>query len=147
MANDFGWAKEGLMETLRHVKGLHVYSHTAEGLKGKSCFPAAVVKLKSREPVDAVEEGIFRGEIMVEALACGATEWEAYNTLEAFLEPTGDCSIEAAVKADSTWKGKVDEGQLAHVSEIGSRSLSSLVVVGADFYFTFEKRLGQRDGE
>ena len=145
MANDFGWAKEGLMETLRRVKGLHVYSHTAERLKGERCFPAAVVRLESREAVDVVEDGIFRGEIVVEALACGATEWEAFNALEAFLEPTGDCSIEAAAQADSTWRGKVDDGRLAYVDHIGARALSSLIVIGADFHFNFEKRLERVD--
>ena len=136
MANEFGGAKEGLMAMLRRIDGLRVLDYTAQAVNQ---FPAAIVRPESREALETLSGGAVRGCISVEMLVDGAHAAQTSAALDAFLEPTGARSIEAAVHADPTWGGKVDDGRLVSVDNIGARKRNGARCIGADFHFRFIK--------
>ena len=55
------------------------------------------------------------------------------------MDPLGTNSVEAAVDADNTWGGNVDDGRLLSVDNVGQRKLWGGSYVGADFHFRFTK--------
>lgn len=136
MANEFAGAKEGLMAMLRRIDGLRALDYTAQAVNQ---FPAAVVRPQSRELVETLSGGAVRGCISVELLVCGVDAAQTAAALDAFLEPTGARSIEAAVNADPTWGGKVDDGRLTRVDNIGERKRGGRRCIGANFHFRFVK--------
>ena len=144
MANEFAEAREGLAAMLRQIDGLNVHSYVAPRLaltelsRGED-YPMAIVRPDYREGADIGLSGAFT----VEALLAGGSPRDAFIMLEAFLEPHGDLSIEAAVvSADDTWGGKVGSSRLIRVDNIGARlsCADDAVIVGAEFHFGFEGR-------
>ena len=75
----------------------------------------------------------------VEVLVSTADARQATETLDAFLEPTGAQSIEAAANVDPTWGGAVDDTRLISVNNIGRRKMGGASCIGADFHFWFVK--------
>ena len=105
MANEIGEAKNGLAAALSGIDGLRVFDYTPDSLHE---FPAAIVHLESRDSVGTLGGGSIRGSMRVEVLVSTADARQATETLDAFLEPTGAQSIEAAANTDPTWRGAVD---------------------------------------
>ena len=70
----------------------------------------------------------------VEVLVSTADARQATDTLDAFLEPAGAQSIEAAANTDPTWGGAVDDSRLISVNNLGG-----VDCIGADFHFWFVK--------
>ena len=134
MANEIGEAKRGLAAALSSIDGLRVYDYEPESLNE---FPAAIVRLKSRESVETLSGGAVRGCLCVEVLVSASDAVQAEEALDAFVETSGARSIEAAARADSTWGGAVDDGRLVSVDNIGRRKASGARCVGADFRFWF----------
>lgn len=134
MVNAIGAAKKGLAAVLARVEGLRVYDYEPERVHE---FPAAIVRLESREPVETLGGGVVRGSMRVEALVPAADARQADDVLGAFLEPQGAQSIEAAVATDRTWGGTVDDGRLVRVENIGRRKVGGVQCLGADFCFWF----------
>ena len=100
-------------------------------------FPAAIVRLESREPVETLGGGAVRGSLCVEVLVAAADARQAEESLVAFVEPDGGRSIEATTSADPTWGGSVDDGRLVSVDNIGVRKVGGVTCIGADFHFWF----------
>ena len=136
MANEIAKAKKGLAAALSGIDGLRVFDHAPERVHE---FPVAIVRLESREPVETLGGGAVRGSLCVEVLVLATAARQAEESLVAFVEPDGDCSIEAAASADPTWGGAVDDGRLVSVDNIGRRMLGGLNCLGADFHFSFVK--------
>ena len=134
MANDIGEAKKGLAAALSGIDGLRVFGYEPERVHE---FPAAIVRLESREPVETLGGGAVRGSLCVEVLVPAADARQAEEALAAFVEPTGTRSIEAAASADPTWGGGVDDGRLVSVDNIGTRKMGGVRCVGAEFHFWF----------
>ena len=134
MTNAIGEAKRGLAAALASVEGLRVYDYEPDGVHE---FPAAIVRLESRERVETLGGGAVRGGMRVEALTPAWDARQADEALEAFLEPQGAQSIEAAGTADRTWGGAVDDARLVRVDNIGRRKVGGVQCVGADFHFWF----------
>ena len=134
MADAIGEAKKGLAAVLSGIEGLRVYDYEPDGVHE---FPAAIVRLESREPVETLGGGAVRGSMRVEVLATAMDARHADETLGAFLEPQGAQSIEAAVTTDRTWGGTVDDGRLVRVEKIGKRKVGGVQCLGADFCFWF----------
>ena len=107
MADAIGEAKKGLAAALGSIEGLRVYDYEPDGVHE---FPAAIVRLESREPVETLGGGAVRGSMRVEVLAPATDARQADAMLGAFIEPQGARSIEAAATADRTWGGTVDDG-------------------------------------
>ena len=106
MANEISEAKKGLAAALSGIDGLRVFDYTPDSLHE---FPAAIVHLESRDSVGTLGGGAIRGSMRVEVLVSTADARQATETLDAFLEPTGAQSIEAAANTDPTWRGSVDD--------------------------------------
>ena len=134
MANEIGESKRGLAAALSGIDGLRVFDHAPERVHE---FPAAVVRLESREPVETLGCGAVRGSLCVEVLVSAADARQAEESLVAFVEPDGGRSIEAAASADPTWGGSVDDGRLVSVDNIGSRKMGGVSCVGAECHFWF----------
>ena len=58
MANEIGDAKRGLATALVGIEGLRVFDYAPEGVHE---FPAAIVRLESRESVETLGGGSVRG--------------------------------------------------------------------------------------
>ena len=86
MANEIAKAKSGLAAALGSVEGLRVYDYEPDGVNE---FPAAIVRLESREPVETLGGGAVRGSMRVEALVSAADARQADDVLGAFIEPQG----------------------------------------------------------
>jgi hypothetical protein len=136
MANEIKDAKAGLASLLSSIAGLKVLDYPAESANQ---FPAAVMMLESRAGIETMSGSSFVGRLKVVLLVSSANTKEAYETLDQFIDPLGARSIEAAVDADNTWTGKVDDGRLVSVDNVGLRKLWGGHYVGADFHFRFVK--------
>ena len=134
MTDVIGETKRGLAAALARIEGLRVYDYEPDGVHE---FPAAIVRLESREPVETLGGGAVRGSMRVEVLATAMDARQADETLDAFLEPQGAQSIESAVATDRTWGGTVDDGRLVWVEKIGKRKVGGVQCLGADFCFWF----------
>ena len=136
MANEISDAKDGLVTLLSTISGLRVLDHPADSI---SEFPAAVVMFESRDVSDTLAGGDFTGELKVVLLISSSNTKEAYDTLDSFMDPLGVNSIEAAINADTTWGGKVDDGRLATIDNVGQRKLWGGSYIAADFHISFVK--------
>jgi len=134
MADAIGEAKRGLAAALASIEGLRVYDYEPDGVHE---FPAAIVRLESREPVETLGGGAVRGSMRVEVLVPIADARHADEALGAFIEPKGARSIEAAATAERTWGGTVDDGRLVRVDKVGRRKVGRVQCLGADFCFWF----------
>ena len=134
MANEFTQAKAALITILSRIDGLRAQDYAAPA---PNQYPAAIVRPESREPVETLSGGAMRGGIRVELLVSAADPAQAAKALEAYIEPRGSRSIEAAATADPTWGGKVDDSRLVAIDNIGARKRTGASCVGADFHFQF----------
>ena len=134
MANEIGEAKRGLADALSTIEGLRVFRYEPDRVNE---FPAAIVRLESRESVETLGGGAIRGSIRVDVLVSASDARHAEEALDAFIEPQGARSVEAAASADPTWSGAVDDGRLLSVDNIGARKVAGVRCVGADFHFWF----------
>ena len=134
MANEIRDAKMGLAAALSDIDGLRVFAHMPESVNE---FPAAIVRLESRESVETLGGGAVRGSMRVELLVSAADARQADETLLAYIEPSGASSIEAAASADRTWGGAVDDSRLLSVDNICARKTGGMKSAGADFHFWF----------
>ena len=136
MANEIRDAKDGLGSLLSNITGLRVLGHPADSINE---FPVSVVLFESRDAIETLGGSSFAGKIKVVLLVSSAHTKEAYDTLDLYMDPLGTSSVEAAVDADNTWGGKVDDGRLVSVDNVGQRTLWGGFYVGADFHFRFVK--------
>ena len=138
MANEIADAKDGLVTVLSTISGLRVLDYPAGSVNE---FPAAVVLFESRDAMQTLGGSTFAGRIKVVLLISSANTKEAYDTLVGYMDQLGTNSVEAAVDADNTWNGKVDDGRVVSVDNVGQRKLWGGVYVGADFHLGFIKRV------
>lgn len=136
MANEIKDAKDGLSTLLSNISGLKVLDYPADSV---SEFPAAAVLFESRDAASTMSGSSFSGRIKVVLLVSSTDTKQAYDTLDLFMDPVGTSSVEAAVDADATWGGKVDDGRLVSIDNVGLRKLWGGHYVGADFHFRFSK--------
>ncbi len=136
MANELRDAKDGLSTLLSNITGLRVLDYPADSINE---LPAAVVFVESRDAVKTLGGSSFTGELKAVLLVSSADTKQAYDTLDLFMDPLGASSMEAAVDADNTWGGSVDDGRLVTIDNIGRRKLWGGLYVSADFHFRFAK--------
>ncbi len=131
-------ARQGLAKTLAALPGLRVLDYPPASI---SDLPAAVVLFEGRDAGLTLGGTSFAGRMKAVLAVASASADEAYRTLEEFMEPSGTSSVQAAVDADATWGGKVDDGRLVSVDNVGSRRVWGGTYMAADFHFRFVKRL------
>ena len=136
MANEIRDAKDGLGTLLSNISGLRVLDYPADSIHE---FPVAVVLFESRDATVTLADSSFIGKAKAVLLVSSANTKQAYDTLDQYMDPLGTNSVEAAVDADNTWGGNVDDGRLLSVDNVGQRKLWGGSYVGADFHFRFTK--------
>ena len=136
MTDELKNAKDGLATLLSTISGLKVLDYPADSINE---FPAAVVLIESRDALETLGGSTFGGKIKVVDLVSSANTQEAYDTLDGLMDPMGASSIEAAVDADTTWGGNVDDGRLVSIDNVGQRKLWGGLYVAADLNLRFTK--------
>lgn len=136
MADEIKHAKDGLSSLLSGITGLTVADYPAESFNQ---FPVAVVLFESRKAGESIGGSSFTGRIKVVLLVSSSDNQQAYDALDGYMDPVGATSLEAAVGADNTWGGNVDDGRLISVDNVGRRKQWGGAYVGADFHFSFTK--------
>ena len=134
MANEIRDAKDGLATLLSSISGLRLLDYPADSL---SEFPAAVALFESRDAMETLGGSTFEGRLKVVLLVSSANTKESYDTLDQFMDPLGTSSIKAAVDADNSWGGNVDDGRLVSISNV--RKLWGGHYVGTDFHLRFAR--------
>ena len=96
-------------------------------------FPAAVVV---PEPVDVevnLQGNTFEGRLRMVVLVASGDSAEGFDKLWDYLDPTEVTkSVVAAVRADQTLDGKVDDADVERIENIGRREL------WGGWYFAFD---------
>ena len=136
MGGEVEEAMEGLASRLETIQGLRVLTHPPVSV-GE--LPAAVLLFESREPALTLSGSAFTGSIKAVLLAAPADSAGAFDVLGGFMDPEGAGSVEAAVEADNTWGGSVDDGRLVSAGNVGRRKLWGGMYAAADFQFVFTK--------
>ncbi len=136
MANEINEAKQGLVKALSAIEGLRVFDHAPDTMHQ---LPAAIVRLETRKTIETLGGGALMGTMRVETLVAAADAQQAFRALNAFIDPSGASSVEAAVDADPTWGGAVDDARLVSVDNIGGRKRCGVSCLGANFHFRFVK--------
>ena len=136
MANEIRDAKDGLGTLLSSISGLRVLDYPADSIHE---FPVVAVLFESRDATVTLAGSSFTGKAKAVLLVSSANTQQAYDTLDQYMDPLGTTSVEAAVDADNTWGGNVDDGRLVSVDNVGQRKLWGSSYVGADFHFRFTK--------
>ncbi len=131
-------ARQGLANALATLPGLRVLDYQPASV---SELPAAVVQFESRGAGLTLGGLSFAGRLKMVLVVSSASTLEAQRTLEEYMEPEGAHSVQAAVAADHTWGGNVDDGRLESVDNVGIRRLWGGMYTAADFHFRFFKRL------
>lgn len=139
MANEIKDAKDGLASLIDNISGLRVIDYPSDALNQ---FPVAVILFTGRSLDVTLAGSTFLGEITVKVLVAKGNQLEAFDELDKYMEATSTESIEAAVDADNTWNGKVDDGRLRSITNVGIQEFpGGGRYVAADFNFTFIKQV------
>ncbi len=135
-ADEIKDAKDGLVSLLAGISGLTVVDYPAASINQ---LPAAIVLFESRKANQLIGGSSFTGQLKVVLLVSSADAQQAYDALDSYMDPLGAASLEAAVDADNTWGGSVDDGRLVSIDNIGPHKQWGSAYVGADFHFGFVK--------
>ena len=127
-------ARAGLADLLTTIPGLRVIDRDGGPVDE---LPAALVLFKGREAGLTLGSDASVGRMRVVLLAAPADSAQAYAALDRYIGPSGPRSIEAAVSADSTWGGSVDDGRLVSIDGVGPRKLRGGAYVAADLHFRY----------
>ena len=131
-------AAQGLAGALAKLPGLRTLDYMPASF---SELPAAVVTFESRDAAPTLGGRCLVGRLKVALVVSPASSREAQRALEAYMEPEGPNSVQAAADADTTWGGSVDDGRLVSVDNAGPRRIWGGTYTAADFHFRFVKRL------
>ena len=127
-------ARAGLADLLTTIPGLRVIDRDGGPVDE---LPAALVLFEGRETGLTLGSGASAGRMRVVLLAAPADSAQAHDVLDRYIHPAGPRSIEAAVSADSTWGGSVDDGRLVSIDGVGPRKLRGGAYVAADLHFRY----------
>jgi len=129
--SNFSDAAAGLATTLEaNVNGLKAFGYPVDSVNH---FPSVVIL---PEPVDveiAFGGNTFTGRFRAVFLLASADSAEGFTQIYDYIDPTEtNKSIVAAVRADRTLDGKVDDADVVRIENIGRREL------WGGFYFGFD---------
>jgi len=114
-----------------------VYDHPMPTV---NAFPAFVILPESEDPEIAFGGNSFQGSFRVIVLVCSADDVTGFTDLYDIIDPTESTkSIIAAVRADPTLDGKVDDARIDRVENAGMRQLWGGNFFGADVVVDFVK--------
>ncbi len=139
--SDISDVVNGLVTVLTaNITGLHAFNHEPDVINE---YPAAVVQIE--EPIDiAVVFGgnTIEGDLRVTVLTASSVSEEATLAAYALMSPTGaNVSLIAAVRADRTLNGSVDDAQVMTIETIGRRVINEAIFTGFDAVVHFIKSI------
>ena len=129
-------ARAGLAGLLTTIPGLRVIDRDGGPVDE---LPPSLVLFEGRETALTLGRGASVGRMRVVLLAASAESDRAHDVLDRYIGPSGPRSIEAAVSADSTWGGSVDDGRLVSIDGVGPRKLRGGAYLAADLHFRYVK--------
>ena len=135
MASEIANAKNGLLTRLATISAIRAtFDYPPDGLNE---FPAAVVRFTGRDVgQQGMGAGTFVGAFTMTLLVSSAATQQAFDELDAYMEPAGTNSIEVAINGDNTWDSSVDDGRLENITSVGFREIGGGRYVAADFEFS-----------
>lgn len=121
---------EGIATRLRTIAGLRVFDYMPDALAP----PAAIVQLPRAIDFDLTfGRGSDTLDIRVLVVVGKASDRASTLNLAAYLNPDGASSVKAAVEADPTLGGRVDECEVTRADGIGSYTIAGQEFAGALF--------------
>ena len=139
MASEIANAKDGLSTLIGNISAIRqVFDYPPEDVHE---MPAMVLLFEGRDTEQTMGGSTFQGTIRGTLLVSSASTKQAFDELDAYMEPLGTNSIEAAVDADTTWDSAVDTGRLISVENVGYRDIGGGRYAAADFVFEFVKQV------
>jgi hypothetical protein len=139
MANEIKDAKDGLGTRLATISGLRVIDYPPDS---QNEFPAALIRLESRDMDVALGGSSFEGTMLVRVYISMAKPQDAMDELDLYMDPLGAKSIEAAIDGDNTWDSKVDDGRLSRIDNVRiDEGSDSGRYAKADFHVQFIKQV------
>ena len=139
MASEIANAKDGLSTLIGNISAIRqVFDYPPEDVHE---MPAMVLLFEGRDTEQTIGGSTFQGTIRGTLLVSSASTKQAFDELDAYMEPLGTNSIEAAVDADTTWDSAVDTGRLISVENVGYRDIGGGRYAAADFVFEFVKQV------
>ena len=139
MASEIANAKDGLGTLIGNISAIRqVFDYPPEDVHE---MPAMVLLFESRDTEQTIGGSTFQGIIRGTLLVSSASTKQAFDELDAYMEPLGTNSIEAAVDSDTTWGSTVDTGRLISVENVGYRDVGGGRYAAADFVFEFVKQV------
>ena len=139
MASEIANAKDGLGTLVGNISSVRqVFDYPPEDIHE---MPAFVLLFEGRDTEQTLGGSTFQGTIRGTLLISAASAKQAFDELDAYMEPLGTNSVEAAVDADNTWGGTVDTGRLQSVENVGYREIGGGRYAAADFVFEFLKQV------
>lgn len=119
---------DGLAAALRTISGLRVYAHVPDNLAP----PAAIVQLPRSIDYDLTwGRGADVYTIPVLALVGSASDRASHANLAAYLDADGLTSIKAAIEADVTLGGVVDDARVSRADGVGAYTFAGVEYAGA----------------
>lgn len=97
--------REGMATRLDTIDGLRPFSH----VPGQFSPPAGIVGMPTRPPTETFQRGTDRWDLTVWIVVARQADLQTEKKLEGFLNPTGAGSVRAAVYADKTLGGVVND--------------------------------------
>ena len=139
MASEIANAKNGLGTLIGNIAAVkQVFDYPPEDIHE---MPAFVLLFEGRDTEQTLGGSTFQGTIRGTLLLSSSSTKQAFDELDAFMEPLGTNSIEAAIDADTTWGSTVDTGRLISVENVGYREVGGGRYAAADFVFEFLKQV------
>mgnify|MGYP003137497935 CR=1 FL=1 len=139
MASEIANAKNGLGTLIGNISAVkQVFDYPPEDIHE---MPAMVLLFEGRDTEQTLGGSTFLGTIRGTLLISTASTKQAFDELDAYMEPLGTNSIEAAIDADTTWGSTVDTGRLQSIENVGYREVGGGRYAAADFVFGFLKQV------
>ena len=97
--------RSGFGTLLDTIAGLRVH----DTVPGQFSPPAAIVGMPTRQPTETFVRGTDRWEIDLWVVVARQADAQSEKAVESYLDPTGASSVRAAILADKTLGGVVND--------------------------------------
>ncbi len=139
--SDISDVVNGLVTVLtNNIEGMHAFNHEPDVINE---FPAAVVTIDDPIDVEVVfGSNTIEGDMRVMVFTNSGVSEEATLAAYALMSPTGaNVSLIAAVRADRTLDGAVDDCDVTVIEAIGRRVVNDALFTGFDAVIHFIKSI------
>lgn len=117
-----------LADVLAEVPGLRVYDY----LPGQVEPPAAMVRPDSIAYASSLQAGSHDLTLVVLVLVSGVHEATSQRAMRAFIDPTGETSIPAAIAAEPTLGDVVDDAKATSLRSFGQMEYAGIPYLAAE---------------